>query len=75
MQIYLVMFWVFFPSLYWIGYNIVSVLYFGIWPQAMWDLSSQPGIELAPPALEGEVLTTGLLRKSLNVLIGNYFNE
>ena len=41
----------------------------------MWDLSSQPGIELAPPALQGEILTTGLLRKSLNVLIGNYFNE
>ena len=28
-------------------------------------LASQPGIELAPPALEGHVLTTGLPGKSL----------
>ena len=27
-------------------------------------LAPQPGIELAPPALEGEVLTTGLPGKS-----------
>ena len=29
------------------------------WPQGMWDLSSPAGIEPVPPALEGEVLTTG----------------
>ena len=34
----------------------------------MWDLSSQTGIEPAPPALEGEVLTTGLPGKSLEFL-------
>ena len=28
-------------------------------------LAPQPGIEPAPPALEGKVLTTGLPRKSL----------
>ena len=27
-------------SLYWICYNIVSVLCFGLWRQGMWDLSS-----------------------------------
>ena len=34
------------------------------WPQSMWDLSSQPGIEPTPPALEGGILTTGLPGKS-----------
>ena len=38
-------------------------------------LVPRPGIKPVPPALQGEILTTGLLRKSLNVLIGNYFNE
>ena len=40
-----------------------SVLF--LWPQGMWDLSSQPGIEPTPPALEGEVLAIGLPGKSL----------
>ena len=35
------------------------------WPQGMWNLSSPPGIKPAPPALEGEVLTTGPPGKSL----------
>lgn len=30
----------------------------------MWDLSTQPGTEHAPPALEGEVLATGWPRNS-----------
>lgn len=34
----------------------------------MWVLSSQPGIEPPAPALEGEVLTTGLPGKSLSFL-------
>ena len=34
------------------------------WPRGMWDLSSRPGIEPVPPALEGEVLSTGPPRKS-----------
>ena len=43
---------------------LFSVL--GFWPQGMWDLSSPTGIELALPALEGEVLiTTRLPGKSL----------
>ena len=29
------------------------------WPGGMRNLSSQPGIKPTPPALEGEVLTTG----------------
>ena len=33
-------------------------------PQVLWD--PRPGIESAPPALEGEVLTTGLPGKSLH---------
>ena len=36
--------------------------FFGL--QGMWDLSSRPGIEPTPPALEGKVLTTGLPGKS-----------
>ena len=35
----------------------------------MWDLSSQPGIEPVPPALEGEVLTTGPPGKSLEHVV------
>ena len=34
------------------------------WPRGMWGLSSPPGIEHAPPALEGEVFTTGPPGKS-----------
>ena len=37
------------------------------WTQGMWDLSSPQGIEPKPPALEGKVLTIGLLGKSLNI--------
>ena len=36
--------------------------FFGL--KACGILAAQPGIELTPPALEGEVLTTGLPRKS-----------
>ena len=32
--------------------------------QACGILAPRPGVEPTPPALEGEVLTTGLLRKS-----------
>ena len=38
-------------------------------PKAFGILARQPGIEPAPPALEGEVLTTGLPGKSLDILI------
>ena len=30
------------------------------WPQGMWDLSSRPRAQTTTPALEGEVLTSGL---------------
>ena len=36
-----------------------------LWLQGMWDLRSPPGIKPAPPALEGEIVTTGLPGKSL----------
>ena len=57
-----------FYSVYWICYHIVCFLFWIFWPRGMWDLSSQTGIEPAPPALEGEVLTTGLPGKSLEFL-------
>ena len=38
------------------------------WGQGRWDLSSQPGIEPATLALEGEVLTTGPAGKALSGL-------
>ena len=35
----------------------------------MWDLNSQPGIELMPPALEDGVLIAGLLGESKDMLL------
>ena len=56
-------------KVFWIYYNIASVLCFGFLAVSHVDLSSPPGIEPAPPALEGEVLTTGPPGKSLKILI------
>ena len=55
------------PSLYWICYNVASVLCFALFLPcpAVWDLSSPTRLKLEPPALEGKVLTTGLPGKSL----------
>ena len=58
-----------FHSLYWICYYIASVLdfFFMFWffsQEACGILAPQPGIELAPPALEGKVLIIGLPGKS-----------
>ena len=44
----------FLSSLYWICYGIASVLCFG--PEACEILAPRPGIEPAPPALEGDFL-------------------
>ena len=52
-----------FKSLYWICYNIASVLCFGF--LAWRILAPQPGIKPVPPALEGKVLTTAEPGKSL----------
>ena len=53
-----------FKSLYWICYSAASVLCFVFFGhEARGILVPQPGIEPAPPALEGEVLTTGPPRK------------
>ena len=42
------------------------VVCFGFWPQGIWDLISPARDRTrTPPALEGEVLTTGLPGKSL----------
>ena len=59
--------WDHFESVYWICYNIASVLYIYIFDQeACGILASQPGMEPTPPALEGKLLTTGLPGKSLS---------
>ena len=59
-----------FFSLYCICYNIASVLCFGfVAPEACGVLALWPGIEPAPPALEGEVLTTGPPGKSRRWLL------
>ena len=55
----------FFKSLYWMCSNIASVLCFGFFGLgACGILPPWPGIEPAPPALEGKVLTTGPPGKS-----------
>ena len=53
---------IFFKSLYWLCYNIDSVLFFG--REACGILAPRPGIKPSPPALEGEVQTTGPPGKS-----------
>ena len=49
------------------------VLIFG--PEARGILASLPGIESAPLALEGEVLTSGLPEKSLEEPLFFFFNN
>ena len=50
----------------WICYNTASVFCFWFSDQEACDiLTSRPGIEPVPPALEEEILTTGLPGKSL----------
>ena len=56
--------WTIFKVFYWICYNIVSVLYFGFWPQGMWNLSSPARDGNQAPSLEGKVLTPGPPGKS-----------
>ena len=56
----------FFYSFYWICDNIASALCFGIFVHEVYMiLAPWPEIEPIPTVLEGEVLTTGLLGKSL----------
>ena len=57
-------------SLYWICCNSASILWFGFVGCEAWGiLALQLGIKPTPPALEGEVLTTGPPGKSLIDLI------
>ena len=50
--------------------TILSLFYVSLsWPCGMWALISQPGIKPVPPAMKGEVLTTGLLGKSPTFLM------
>ena len=53
-------------SFCWIYYNIASVVlcFFFFGPESCGILDPQPGIEPSVPALEGEVLPTGLQAKS-----------
>ena len=49
----------------WVAISFSRVLLFYVFgPKACGILAPQPGIELTPPALEGEVLTSGLPGKS-----------
>ena len=57
---FLSLFWI------WIHYNIASVLYWFSGHKAYGILAAWPGIELAPLVLEGKVLSTGPLGKSLH---------
>ena len=54
--------WIFFLSLYWICYNIASVLHFSFLACSI--LAPQLGIEPTSPALEGEFLTVEPPEKS-----------
>ena len=64
--------WTIFKVFYWICYSIASVFsFFTFWffgHEAFGILGPWPVIEPTSPALEGEVLTTGLLGKSLLTL-------
>ena len=51
-----------FLSIYYICCNTVSMFWF-FGHEACGILTSQPGIEPTPPALEGKVLTTGQSEK------------
>ena len=63
----------FFLSLYWIYYNIASVFMFWFFGrEACGILPPWPGIEPAPTALEGDVLTTGPPRESRGSLNMNW---
>ena len=56
-----------------IEFVTISLLRFRVfWPQGMWDLSPQPGLQSAAPALAGEISTTRLPGKSQ--AIGDFFN-
>ena len=62
-------------NLYWICHIIASVLcchFFGYKTCGVW--APQPGIAPTPPALEGEVLTTWPLQKSLTALLIHVFS-
>ena len=65
LKFFFLMWTIFLKSLYWICYNIVSVVCLLVfWPQGMWDLSFLRGIKPAPPTMEDEILTTGPPGKS-----------
>ena len=62
-----------FKSLYYICYNIVSVFMFWFFGcEACGILVPQSGIESAPLALEGKVLTTGLPGKSPKYILSPF---
>ena len=57
----------FFLSLFWIFYNIASVLCFGFLAMRYGILAPWPGIEPTPAAFEGKVLTIGPPGKSPSI--------
>ena len=61
-----------FKSLHWICYNIIPVFFFWFLdPRHVGILAPWAGIEPAPPALKGEVLTLGPPWKSQDVSLEN----
>ena len=53
---------------YWISYNTASMFCF-YGHEACGILAARPGTEPTPPALEGDVITTGLLGKSPEIFL------
>ena len=50
------------------------LMFWVLWPRGMWDLNFPTRIEPESPALEGQVLNTGLPGKSLPVILDWYNN-
>ena len=64
----------FLKSLYWLCYNIASVLCFGFAGPKTWGiLVPWQGMEPSLPTLEGEALIPGQLRKSFGFTLGVFF--
>ena len=55
-------------------YLLLFLMFWVLWPRGMWDLNFPTRIEPESPALEGQVLNTGLPGKSLPVILDWYNN-
>ena len=57
------------------SFMVACIFFFWLHPTACGILVPQPGIKLMPPALEGRVLTTGPLGKSVSYLIFKFLSH